>query len=233
MAGSGIYNVYNNRNANVGVVDADGNVHNMIAGSNLQVALSAAGYASAVALFGQANVDPIVVNPTYRYVGLAVAPVATPTDFLVIQGSATKTVNVVKVRLSGAATAQGAMPFSLVRRSSAGTPGSAALTAVVPALTDTLNDPAATAVVSTVGTANYTTLGTANGVIESGRLGMPALATGTAGDAQAVTLKYGIDGDQPLKIRGVSDFICVNFGGAAVPSGGVVDFVVETYEDNS
>lgn len=169
---------------------------------------------------------------TYRYCQIAFAMVATPTDALVIQGSATKTVRVKRIKITGQATAQGSMPVQLIRRSTAGTLGSAVLTAVTAGKHDT-SDIAGTAVVSTVGTANYTTVGTTAGTVEVGRLGMSALATGTAGDGQAVVWDYSTRMDKAMVLRGATDFLCVNFNGAAIPSGGVVDFTVELEEDNS
>jgi uncharacterized protein YjdB len=86
-----------------------------------------------------------------------------------------------------------------------------------------------------VGTGNFGTLGTQNptgGLLEAGRVGLPA-ATGAGGDGQTVLLKYSDDNDQPIKLRGTSDFVVINFNGVTVPSGGVIDFVIETYEDNS
>lgn len=169
---------------------------------------------------------------TFRFCSLALAMVATPTDALIIQGSATKTVRVKRIKITGQATAQGAMPVQLVRRSTAGTLGSAVLTALTAAKHDT-GDATATAVVSTVGTANYGTVGTTAGTLEVGRLGMSALATGTAGDGQSVVWDYSTRMDKAMVLRGATDFLAVNFNGAAIPSGGVVDFTVELEEDAS
>ncbi len=234
-SGAGTYTIHNTQNADATFLNSDGGQVTLIPGSTGVFSITASVWASLTALLGAANVVAQVVNPTYKYAILAFTPVATPTDVVVIQGSATKTVNITKIKLSGAATSQGALPFQIVRRSTAGTLGSAVLTAVAPTLTDT-NIAAATAVVSTVGTANYGTLGTQNptgGVIDTGRIGMPAITTGPGGDAEAVLLKYGDVGGQPLKLRGASDYICINGASGTVASGGVLDIVIETYEDNS
>lgn len=167
-------------------------------------------------------------SATYRYAGVALAPVATPTDVIVIKGSATKTVWVKRIRLTGAATAAGTMPVTVVKRSDAGTVGSAVLTAVTASKADSA-DAAATGVVSTVGTANYTTVGTTAGNAGSGRLEMTALATGLA----AVPVEWNFAGtreDKGIALRGVLEFLCVNLGGVAVPSGGVIDYEIETEE---
>ncbi|MGJ0393052.1 MAG: hypothetical protein ACR650_09880 [Methylocystis sp.] len=166
-------------------------------------------------------------RPTYRYSGLALTPVATPTDVIQIQGSATKTIRITRIRLTGVATAQGNMPVQIVRRSTAGTAGSAVLTAVTATKLDA-TDPAATAVVSTVGTANFTTLGTSAGVVATDRINMAAAGTGAAPPALVFDFSAA-----PLRLRGVSDWIGINLNGAAVPSGGVIDWTIEAAEDNS
>jgi len=230
--GAGTYTIRNNQAGDVTFLNSDGNQVNILPGNSAVVNITASTWASLYALLGAAQIVSVVLNPTYEYTLLAQAPVATPTDFLVIQGSATKTVNVTKLRLSGGATSAAYMPFTLVRRlSTGGTQGSAVLTAITPGLTD-INISAATAVVSYVGTANYTTVQTANGVVAAGRLIMPALATG-GGDLNTVQFRWSDNNGQPLKLRGATDYLCINFGGTAVPAGGVIDAVVETYEDNS
>ena len=167
-------------------------------------------------------------STTFRYAGVALAPVATPTDVIVIQGSATKTVWVKSIKITGAATAAGTMPILAVRRADAGTVGSAVLTAVTGAECDTV-DIAATAVVSTVGTANYTTVGTTAGNVASGRLQMTALATGVA--AFPVIWDFaGVRKDRGIALRGTLQHLCVNLAGAALPSGGVIDYEIEIEE---
>lgn len=164
---------------------------------------------------------------TYRYSGLAFAPVATPTDIIQIKGSATKTVRITRISLTGVATAQGNMPVQIVRRSTAGTAGSAVLTAVTGSTLDP-NDGAATGTVSTVGTANFTTLGTLAGTLGADRINMPAVGTG--GVVTATVFDFSA---APLRLRGTSDWIGINLNGAAVPAGGVIDYMIETQEDNS
>jgi hypothetical protein len=39
--------------------------------------------------------------------------------------------------------------------------------------------------------------------------------------------------DKAIVLRGVAENVCVNFAGAAVPAGGVLDFEVELEEDAS
>lgn len=167
---------------------------------------------------------------SYYYAALAFAPFAAPTDFIVIQGSPTRTLRLRRIRLTGAATAAGTMPVQLVKRSTAGVLGSAVLTAIAATKNDS-GDPAATGAVSTVGTANFTTLGTLTGVVGVGRLQMTALATGLA--VEPVIWDFSTRRGKACILRGISEFLCINLNGAAIPSGGVIDYEIEIEEDGS
>jgi hypothetical protein len=170
------------------------------------------------------------LKATYRAAILAFTPVASPTDVLVIQGSTVKTVRIKRLVVQGAATASGNMPCQILRRSSAGTQGSAVLTALVAGKHD-VNDPAPTATVSTIGTANYTTLGTSAGVLGAGRIQLTAAGSGTV--INPLDWEFSTRSDKARVLRGASDFLTVNLAGAAVPAGGTIDIEVEWEEDNS
>jgi hypothetical protein len=166
-------------------------------------------------------------HPTYRASISDFAMVATPTAALVIRGSATATVRVKKIIVSGSATAAGTMTVVVNKCSDAGTVGSAVLTAVTGAPLDS-SDAAYTAVVSTVGTANYTTIPAVVGQVAAGRLCMTALSTGLG--VQPVVFDFE---KHAVVLRGILEHCTVNFLGDAIPSGGVVDFTVEWVEDAS
>ena len=166
---------------------------------------------------------------TYAYAGSAFAQVATPTVWLVIQGSATKTVRIRRIELSGAATAAGSMPYVVARCSAAGTLGSAVLTAVTAAKHDTSND-AATAVVSTVGTANYGTPPTVVANLAAGRVSMTAIGAAAQGGNPGVVLG-GEMGEQGIVLRGTSEFVTISASGAGIPSGGVNDYRIVITEE--
>ena len=143
-----------------------------------------------------------------------ITPVTTPTDVLVIQGSSTMTVRIKRIAVGGLATTAGDMPFQVIRRSTAGTKGSATLTAITAAQHD-INDAAPTATVSYVQTANYTTIGTGAGALLSNRV---ILNVATAAQTNVVE-DFSRNADKPLILRGTSDFLVVNFAGATVPAG--------------
>ena len=167
---------------------------------------------------------------TYRYAVQAFTPVATPTAFFQIAGSATKTVRVKRIKIGGVATSNGNMQVQMSRWSTAGTPGSAVLTGVTAVKHDT-GDAAATATVSTVGTANYTTQGTGNATLLSAdRI---FLATTATGATQQLIYDFSTRQDKAFILRGTTDILSLSGNGSAVPAGGVLDIEVETEEDNS
>ena len=226
------YVVHNSQNGTLDLVDSAGIQRSVIAGSSLTIDLSPSGYNTAVANVGVANVTLVGVTE-FEYAVLGLTPVATPTDVLLIQGSATQVVRIKRIKIGGVATAQGNMPAQLIRRLAAGgTQGSAVLTAVAAGKHDN-NDPSATAVVSTIGTANFTTVQTAVSTLKVGRVSMPASGTGAAGDASTLTWDFDEDSNEPIVLRGVSDYLAINLNGAAVPSGGVLDFQIETQESST
>lgn len=195
---------------NVVVTDAAGNRINALAPGNVALPVQAEG-----------------VKAAYRFAVLGVAPVATPTDILEIKGSATKTVRIRQIKVSGGATAAANFPLSLVRRSTASTGGGSTLNAITAFKPDT-GYAAATATAGYFSAANPT-LGTGvGGPGGVGRVQLPALATGVA----ALPLKWVFD-INALVLRGASEYLYINGGGTALPAGTVLDFEIELQEDGS
>jgi hypothetical protein len=88
---------------------------------------------------------------------------------------------------------------------------------------------AATAVVSSIGTANPGSLGPqVGGSGPVGRIQLPAAATGVA--AERLILNFDINA---LVLRGFADFLYINMGGTALPAGAIFDITVITQEDAS
>jgi hypothetical protein len=167
---------------------------------------------------------------TYTYSALGYTPVATPTDVVEIQGSATKTLRIRRIKVGGVATAAGNMPVQLVRRSSADTT-SLVRTALTAFKHDT-TDGAATAVVSTIGTANPGVLGTqVGGLGGAGRAQLPASGSGVA--ANPLEWNFSRDGVKSCVLRGIADFLYLNLNGAALPAGAVFDLEIVIEEDGS
>lgn len=170
-----------------------------------------------------------ITKTVYRASIIGVTPVAAATDFIQFVGSSTKTIRIKTIRLNGVATANGNMPVQVIRRSTIGTIGSAVVTPIVIGKLDK-NDAAATLTVGTIGTANWTTLGTAAGVMGASRLFLTTTATGTPASTMFDFTQHQ---DKGLVLRGTSDWVVVNLNGAAVPAGTVIDIEIEFEEDNS
>ncbi len=173
---------------------------------------------------GTTTATPVPSGSVYHFGGSAFSAVATPTAIIVIKASSTKTVYLHRVRLQGAATAAGTMPCLITKRSTDGTPNTAVLTAITPAK-DVSTADGNTGSVSTVGTANYQTLGSTAGVVGAGRVQMTALATGLA------AVPYLWEAVKPIAlVKGSTEEVTVELGGAASPAGGVIDWEVVTEE---
>jgi hypothetical protein len=178
---------------------------------------------------GVALVSSDGVKPAYRFSVQGITPVATPTDVLQIRGSSTMTGRVRRVKIGGLAGTAGGMACQLIRRSTAGTVGSATITSITAEQHDK-SDAAPTCTVGYVQTANYGTPGSSAGVADSGRV---FLNTSTAGPTTEVVWEFPSTGPKAQILRGTSDYLWVNFAGATVPSSGVLDFTVVLEEDGS
>lgn len=170
-------------------------------------------------------------KPTYRYAKLSVPPVATPTDFIMIQGSATNTITIKRIKLSGVATGAGNMPCAAIRRTSMFTTQGTAVFNNIPAAQHDTLDVVGTANVAYISTANFTTVGAGNAVLAADRLQLAASGSGIG--FQPLDWDFSVRNDKALILRGIGDFIFINLNGAAVPAGTVIDIEIETEEDNS
>lgn len=160
--------------------------------------------------------------------------VATPTAVVVMQGSATKTIRVTKINVQGWSTTAGTMKWKAARRTTAGTVGSAVLTAVpTQGKNDSGTVAAPTLTISTVGTANYGTIGTLSAILDYGLVGFNVAAqiNNTLPWTPVQSAR------EAFVLRGTSDWITLDggadAGGDAVPSGGVAMITVEWVEDSS
>jgi hypothetical protein len=173
----------------------------------------------------------------YRASILYTLAVATPTAVVVLQGSASKTIRIKRIGLQGWSTTSGVMKFKLSRRSTAGTVGSAVLTAIPTQGKNDTNSAASSLTISTVGTANYTTLGTLTSILACGVVGFNKAADTNAAPPVVWPHGYQADAGQAFVLRGTSDWLTVDggadAGGDAVPAGGILCFECEWEEDAS
>ena len=163
------------------------------------------------------------MKSTYVYSIFATAPYATPTDWIVLRGSATKLIKVVRIEFSGAATAATAgIVFTIRKHTIANTGG----TQTQPTLLqlDSL-DPAPTATLR---------LYSAAPVIDASAQVWKVVRTTLTIVAQTASnvvpdrfvWDYNDAAYEPLTLRGVAQECAINFNGAAIPAGGVYDYSI-------
>ncbi len=151
-------------------------------------------------------------------------PAATPTDILQIQGAANVVTRIRQIVLSGTATSASNIILNLLRRSTAATAGTPTVQTL--AKRDTV-DAAAVSVLSTFA-ANPATVGTLVNTVDGGRLNIAPAANG---GIDRIIWQYSWLNEKGLTLRGVTDFICLNIGGAAWPAGGLLDIEVIITEE--
>lgn len=167
---------------------------------------------------------------TYVYTAFGITPYATPTDWILLQGSASKTVKVTRVDIRYYATAVAYVEFHLVKRTAANTGGTSTSQAAFVAKYDSA-DPAQTGVILL-----YTVVPGALGAgvdVFTGRLLAQSLTT-AAGSQQTDPVSYPRDAAalvaKTLTLNGVAEFCAINFNSGAVPAGTKIDVLVEWEE---
>lgn len=155
----------------------------------------------------------------------AFTPPAAPTDMVSIQGSASKTVRVTRLWLSATQTTAGTNTWFIIKRSTADTAGTSTTLTNVP-LDST--SAAATAVIKTY-TANPT-LGSAVGNLQVLKLFTPTTSTSPA--VGLYQMDFTLEGQfKGIVLRGTTEMLVLNFGGAALPAGLSVVVSVEWIEE--
>jgi len=146
---------------------------------------------------------------TYAAASAPFTAAATATDIFTITGSATKTIRVTRIEITGTQTTGLNQNILLLKRSTADTAGTSAAVTAVPQDT---NNPAATATVLSY-TANPT-LGTLVGNIRADKYLIPAPGTLTGNPPLIWT--FGDRPEQALLLRGTAQVLAVNLNGATL-----------------
>lgn len=149
-----------------------------------------------------------------------ITPAVTAQDIAIINGSASATIFITKVVISGIQTTGGNAQVFLGKRSTANTGGTSTATGIV-SMDSTSS--AASAIVLQY-TANPTA-GTSVGVVASAYVPFAAPAAATAGRTEFI---FGTTG-KPLTLRGVAEGIAVNLNGVTL-TGGSLFVTFEWYE---
>jgi hypothetical protein len=193
---------------------------NRIFGAALAALLSTSALAQ-VNVVPQVGVNSAVITRnTYSSVALALPPAASATDIACIAGSATKTVYVDSIRISGTAGTLVTAPFTLVRRASADTGGTAATTTADWANNIAKNDttaPTATATLIAY-SANPTINDSSPDYITSAELTVPVTSAGTS-VAPIVWEWPNTSFSQRPTLRGIAQQFCINLNAVSISSG--------------
>jgi hypothetical protein len=158
---------------------------------------------------------------TYSAATGGFTPATTATDFLTIVGSSSKTVRVTRISIWGFATTAISEEILLIVRTTANSSG----TATQPTIAQhDQNDAAPTAVVNLY-SANPTT-GSSGGVLRQAKLNC-----GVTGSAGQLVWDFSTRNTKTIVLRGVAQTLCLNYNGAAVPSGMKLSIEVEWTEE--
>lgn len=158
---------------------------------------------------------------TYTAGFIGLVPPASATDTICIAGSATKTIAVTRIQLSGTAGTLVTLPVTLVRRVTVATGGTAASTTANPANNiakhDTLNATASAVPISY--TAVPTITDSSPTYLQTANLTLPVTSAGTS--TVPLDWRYGNIGigEQPLILRGIAAQLCLNLNTISVSSG--------------
>ena len=179
--------------------------------------------------FSQVNTVPqlglitaYLQKPTYSAAFIGLVPPASATDTICIAGSATKTIRVRKIVLSGTAGTLVTLPVTLIRRASVATGGTAASTTANPANTiskrDTTN--ATATAVPIAYTAVPTITDSSPTYLDSASLTLPVTSAGVV--TVPLTFDYtnsNVALSQPPTLRGAAQQLCLNLNSVSVASG--------------
>jgi hypothetical protein len=149
-----------------------------------------------------------------------VASAAAATDIAILPGSATRTVFVTKVIISGIQTTGGLNDILLIKRSTANSGGTSAEMTAVP------HDSADSA--ATAAPLSYTANPTTGTPVGTFRRGYVPLGAATSIVNPLVGFDFG-DKGKPITLNGVAQGLAVNLNGATI-AGGTFDIVFEWFE---
>ena len=168
------------------------------------------------------QINSIVKQQTYAAVSRGLVPAASATDIFCITGSASKSVAIKRIEVSGTAGTLVSVPVTLVRRVTVNTGGTAATGAALPVPTAMLSTNSAATATTTAYTANPTITDSSPTYFRSRWLTLPTTAAGTI--INPIVWDFSTSQDilaQGLDIaKGNTTYqYCINLNGVSVSSG--------------
>ncbi len=164
-------------------------------------------------------------KPMYSAACRNITPPATPSDFCILNGSASKTIRVLRMILSTTQTTAGVNEFFIVKRSTANSGGTSTSPTICPYDS---NNAAAQATVLQY-SANPTTGATVANVLTARML----TPTTTSATQAYVVIDFTSTGltSSGIVLRGAAQGLAFNFNGAALPTGLNVNCTYEWTEE--
>lgn len=178
--------------------------------------------------FAQVNVVPqvgvtsgIVKQATYSAVSIGLVPAASATDIFCISGGTTKNISIKRMSISGTAGTLVTAPFTLLRRVSLDTGGTAATTTALPVASANFSTDAAATAVLTAYTANPTIVDASPLYFRTATLSLPT--TSALVSAPRLVWEFGEavgEFSRGLDIlKNTAQQVCVNLNAVSVTSG--------------
>lgn len=160
--------------------------------------------------------EPIVT--TYGATSVGVVPASAATDLACLTGSATKTIRLQYIRISGSAGTLINVPVTLLKRASADTGGTAATSTALPVPYSLDSTNAAASATTIAYTANPTLVDSAPGILDNDIVAL--VTTGTASTNGAIVFDYTARNFmQAPVLRGIAQQLCVNLNATTISSG--------------
>src|SRR5258707_166946 len=160
---------------------------------------------------------------TYTYLITATAPYATPTDWVVLRGSATKTVEVVRTSFLGFATAATNILYTYKKHTIANTGCTSTNPAIIKRDSSDGNPTATLLLYSAAPTID------ASAVIAENiwtQLGITMVAAPPSVLPIPVVHDYGLGPYESWVLNGIAQEFAINFAGVAVPAGGLYTYEI-------
>ena len=196
--------------------------------------------------FAQVNTVPqtdlttgYLPKTTYSSAFFGLVPPASATDMVCIAASATKTVRVQRIVLTGSAATAVAVPIQVVRRASLDTGGTAATTTANPGVTTQIASRDTTVATNASASAtliSYTAVPTINDsapvYIDSTVLGLAATSVGVVSAPTVFDWSRDIENllQVPTLAKGSTQQLCVNFGTTSITTGVLTGQITWTEE---
>lgn len=164
---------------------------------------------------GQVNTEG--QKASYSAVATGLAPAASATDVACIAGSATKTIKLTQITVSGTAGTLVTLPVFLAKRATADTGGTPATGNALPVGSKLDSNNAAASATLVAYTANPTINDSSPLLIGAGTVTLPVTSAGTTNSR--LVFQWGSRPAQAPTLRGAAQQICVNLSGISVSSG--------------